>query len=109
MNTELAAQLWEWAKGLGLAVIGLLAWIYRQDRQRMDSKLEKHSEEIASIDASRPRRSELTEAVMGLRAEVRADLLAIKEEVRVDLASLRSDTNARLDILIKLTKEQSRD
>jgi hypothetical protein len=94
----------KWIGGLALAAV---AWMYKTDRQETKRKLEDHAERIASIDASRPRRSELTEAVAGLREEMRVGMSEVKSEIRQDVVALRSDVNARLDILIQLTRDKA--
>ena len=102
------AVIWDWMKWLVAAVVGGALWLYRSDRGEMKSKLDKHTTEIAALEESRPRRSEMVEGMKDLRSELREDNRLLREEVRVDLAELRTAVTVRLDSLIEQHKKANK-
>lgn len=97
-NTLLDALKW-----LGAIFVGLLTWVYSQDRKEVKAQFASHAsradaqgQRISTIEESRPKRDELTNAVDGLREELRSDMLAI----RSDMTAHSRDVTQRLDTLI---------
>jgi hypothetical protein len=95
------------------AFVGMVRWIYVRDAEKINASLaemKKGHESlvvvVGEINATRPLRSEMVEAIEGLREETEAGFRGLRSELRDDIGGLRHDMTTRLDTLIKLQTQK---
>ena len=109
--------LTDWLSSIVTALLmGLLAvvrWAYVRDTKKIDDDLQgiraDHHKLIGmvnEINATRPLRTELTDAMDEVRKEVSAEFAGLRGEFRSDINGLRIDMTTRLDTLIRLHSER---
>lgn len=99
--------------GLFGLLLALVRWAYVRDTKKIDDSLagiradhHKLIGMVNDINATRPLRTELTEAVDELRKEVAGEFAGLRTEIRTDINGLRIDMTTRLDTLIRMQAEK---
>ena len=99
--------------GLLAVLLAVVRWAYVRDTKKIDDALQgiraDHHKLIGmvnDINATRPLRTELTEAMDEVRKEVSAEFAGLRGEFRADINGLRIDMTTRLDTLIRLHSER---
>lgn len=93
---ESPQTFWEFLRWVAALMVAVVSWVYAQDRKDNKERHAQLDKRINHVEASRPERNELTQAVDGLREELRTDVM----QLRSDVVNLNRDVTARLDTVI---------
>ena len=107
--TILGQYVFEALAALLAALLWLVRWIYVRDSKGLAESIagirQDHSkliDMVNEINATRPHRNEVEEAIEDLRRENATGFSSLRAEIRADITGLRVDMTTRLDTLIRL-------